>query len=255
MLATRNFAFTLLELAVVLVIIALMSGGIVVGREMIKGAEMRGMFRQIEQYETARLNFTSKYNCLPGDCTTAVSYNLGQNGNGNGILDVYVYNNSKEFFQYWSQLAAAQLITGSYTGEPGPGGIGDYVIGVNSPITKRVDVGVGVFQFYPSNSEWKNRLGVKERADTHFYTIGRDFPANAWGLWYGAFTIAEMLSMDRKFDDGYANSGRIRTHAGSDGANTTGCTLPINADADTTADFYYGTSTTAVCSLWYLFWP
>lgn len=256
MFAKRNSAFTLLELAIVLVIIALLSGGIMISRELIKTAEMNAIYKQIQEYESARINFEIKYHCLAGDCADGITTGLGSNGNGNGQLDVYTVSN--ELYQYWQHLGNAGMITGKYTGVGGPGPDNhDYVIGTNIPAAVRRDVGIGVFQFVPYYNEWKNRLGKQELANTHFYVVGRDSQTYDEGIWNGAFTIGELQGLDRKFDDGLANNGRIRTHQGGSWLGTVGCTLPIVAptDIDISPDYTYGTDSKALCSMWYLFWP
>lgn len=60
--------FTLIELAGVMVIIGLLVGGIFVGRDLIKAAEIRATINQITMFDTAIYAFRLKYGCLPGDC-------------------------------------------------------------------------------------------------------------------------------------------------------------------------------------------
>ncbi len=102
-LATRyNSAFTLIELSLVLVIIGLVVGGVLVGRDLIKAAEVRSAISQLTQMETSYRTFKLKYNCIVGDCPNATelfganyyNYNVGctytngaGNGNGNGFID------------------------------------------------------------------------------------------------------------------------------------------------------------------------
>jgi prepilin-type N-terminal cleavage/methylation domain-containing protein len=68
---SHNRGFTLIELSIVMVIIGLMIGGMLVGRDMIRAAEIRATLRQIERIETAMNTFKAKYKCLPGDCANA----------------------------------------------------------------------------------------------------------------------------------------------------------------------------------------
>ena len=86
--------FTLIELSIVLVIIGLIIGGVLVGRELIAAAEIRQQIGQIEKYNTAVSTFRLKYNCLPGDCLNAANYGFvargpyGGEGDGAGEVDV-----------------------------------------------------------------------------------------------------------------------------------------------------------------------
>jgi hypothetical protein len=76
----------------VLVIIGLIVGGIMVGGEMIKVAEIRSLVNQEEKFKTAAAAFFLKYNCIPGDCPNASTYGFTSwntnviNGDGNGII-------------------------------------------------------------------------------------------------------------------------------------------------------------------------
>ncbi len=91
------FGFTLIELSIVLVIIGLVVGGVLVGRDLIKAAEIRAQVNQIEQMETAYNTFKLKYNCIAGDCpnatdffgTTVSTTPLRYIVNGNGDGEIY----------------------------------------------------------------------------------------------------------------------------------------------------------------------
>src|SRR5438477_2747635 len=72
--------FTLIELSIVLVIIGLIVGGILVGQDLIKAAEIRATVGQVEKYNSAVNTFRSKYNGIPGDIppTQAAAFGLFQ---------------------------------------------------------------------------------------------------------------------------------------------------------------------------------
>ncbi len=98
---TKNIGFTLIELSIVIVIIGLIIGGVLFGRDLIKAAEIRSQIQQIEQIETEINTFKLKYNCLPGDCATATDFfgtsfegNIIYNGNGNGAINAQYVNGS-----------------------------------------------------------------------------------------------------------------------------------------------------------------
>jgi prepilin-type N-terminal cleavage/methylation domain-containing protein len=97
----KNSAFTLIELSLVLVIIGLLIGGVMVGRDLIEFAKVRAQITQLSDIETQINTFRVKYGCLPGDCAYATdilgsgtvnSYSYGDcnssvcNGTGNGII-------------------------------------------------------------------------------------------------------------------------------------------------------------------------
>lgn len=63
----RRSGFTLIELSIVLVIIGLIVGGIMVGRDLIKAAEARKVVATIGGYQTAVQTFRLKLH-FPGFC-------------------------------------------------------------------------------------------------------------------------------------------------------------------------------------------
>src|SRR3984957_20998129 len=81
----RN-GFTLIELSIVLVIIGLIVGGILVGQDLIKAAEVRAQLLQIEKYNSAVNTFRGKFGGLPGDLALSLAnqfgFTSGSNCNG-----------------------------------------------------------------------------------------------------------------------------------------------------------------------------
>ncbi len=69
--------FTLIELSIVLVIIGLLVGGILVGRDLIKSSEIRAQIKQFEEFKTAANAFKTKYGYLPGDIPPTETAQLG----------------------------------------------------------------------------------------------------------------------------------------------------------------------------------
>ncbi len=130
-LRPRQHAFTLVELSIVLVIIGLIVGGVLVGKDMIANAEMRAQIKQIDEINTAVLTFKSKYSCLPGDCKNATSFFTDtvqpgkvSNGNGDGRIRGYdvdvptlahgymqIIGTNAEWLMANDHLAAAGLIS------------------------------------------------------------------------------------------------------------------------------------------------
>jgi prepilin-type N-terminal cleavage/methylation domain-containing protein len=119
--ATRGF--TLIELSIVLVIIGLIIGGIMVGRDLIRAAQLKRTIREVEMLNTAVNTFQVKYNCLPGDCVNATQFwgaaptcpptlwtqnNTTSPATCNGDGDGQIENS--EPFAFFAQLSNAGLI-------------------------------------------------------------------------------------------------------------------------------------------------
>lgn len=78
--------FTLIELSIVLVIVGLLVGGVLVGRDLIVMAEARAFMSKATEFETAYNTFRVKYNCMPGDCRNASTLGLGASGTGDRMI-------------------------------------------------------------------------------------------------------------------------------------------------------------------------
>ncbi len=117
----KQNGFTLVEIAIVLVIIGLLLGGVLKGQEMIKNAEIRGVITDIQGMSTAMYAYRDRYSAIPGDDSAAETHLQAAtdvaNGDGNGVID-YSGGSEVEDDQFFLQLRAANLITG--TGTAGP---------------------------------------------------------------------------------------------------------------------------------------
>ena len=102
--------FTLIEIAIVLVIIGLLLGGVLKGRTFIDSAKTKNVNKQAESLTAAIYGYQDRYSYFPGDDSTASNRWATTDGNGNGQIAGTEY-------QYAPQhLAQAGLITGTYDG-------------------------------------------------------------------------------------------------------------------------------------------
>lgn len=117
--------FTLVELAIVIVIIGLLVGGVLQGQELIKQAKIRAQISQIEKFNTALATFKSKYNALPGDLVAPQRFGFwngayyGNTANylGNGVINdddglIEAIKANIEPKMFFVHLGQAKLIEG-----------------------------------------------------------------------------------------------------------------------------------------------
>jgi len=122
----KQTGFTLIEIAIVLVIIGLLLGGILKGQELITGAKVRNLISQVDGVKAAFFGFQDRYRALPGDYTQATANiagvggttnNATANGNGNGRIENTAATGMccVESVLVWDHLSHAGFITGTYT--------------------------------------------------------------------------------------------------------------------------------------------
>lgn len=241
----RN-GFTLIELSIVLVIIGLIVGVVLMGRDLIRASEIRATIKQVEDYKTAAQTFKLKYNCIPGDCATATSLLDGvTDGNGDGnVYDApgVPYNDAENLY-FWQHLVAAGLIGGNYTSTPGA----RYLPDVNFPAAKW---GGGITIGYYGNYDAGGAVGTGQLFPA---TYGNMFLAgDPWGDASSNNTLRPSLSgtdafaIDTKFDDGLPASGKIITWR-SDSNYSGGC----SSTTDPTTAIYNNVSD-ITCGLMFL---
>ena len=132
----QQTAFTLIELSIVLVIIGLIVGGIMAGKDLIESGKIRAQITQIETIETEINTFRTKYNCLPGDCqnatdffgTTSPSGKPISDGDGNGNINTPAADSRECLFGSGIEGELTQIFLHIYLS-----GIGkDFTIGNNA---------------------------------------------------------------------------------------------------------------------------
>ena len=77
MTTSYKSAFTLVELSIVLVIIGFITGGILLGKDLIHSAEIRSQVSQLQRFDSAVTTFKLKYGYLPRDISNADAIAFG----------------------------------------------------------------------------------------------------------------------------------------------------------------------------------
>ena len=102
--------FTLVEIAIVLVIIGLLLGGVLKGQGLIDSAKVKNIIQQSNSLSAAVNAYQDKFRSLPGDDVQATTHVPSATGNGNGDGQI------GEYLLAPQHLALAGFITGSYNG-------------------------------------------------------------------------------------------------------------------------------------------
>jgi prepilin-type N-terminal cleavage/methylation domain-containing protein len=83
----QQAGFTLVEIAIVLVIIGLLLGGILKGQEMINSGKIKSVINDMKAVSVAYYSYQDRYRAIPGDDNAASTrLNGAVSGNGDGII-------------------------------------------------------------------------------------------------------------------------------------------------------------------------
>ena len=147
---SQQSGFTLVEIAIVLVIIGLLLGGILKGQELINSAKVKNIANDFRVIPTYIYAFQDKFKALPGDDAQVAVHVSGATLStagpvGNGVIDG-AWNSTAaadESFVFWQHVRLANLASGSttladpeYVPKNAVGGI----IGISSTTTPQVHI-------------------------------------------------------------------------------------------------------------------
>ena len=201
--------FTLVELSIVLVIIGLLIGGILVAQSMIDSSKVSSFVAQIQQADAAVASFKDRFRYLPGDAP-----NYSSVGDGDGYIDCgsvcgatnHIGNWRGEIANFWNNIDsntyAASGVNVSTSGSS-----------KNVPLSKLGKSGSSIVASAksPSYANWV----ADTTSPANYYAILGPSATTQIGIYYFSTTSAttaavkptNALALDRKIDDGVANTG------------------------------------------------
>jgi prepilin-type N-terminal cleavage/methylation domain-containing protein len=241
--------FTLVELAIVLMIIGLLIGAVLRGQELMNNARLQSVVKQVMSYQGAISTFKDAYQEYPGDLRTATTRVPGcqtgagnncVNGNGDGTIGtpnlVWILNDqslTSENAQFWKDLALTHIISGvkpnativgfgdSHPGAPIGGGF-SVVVTTQDPSD-------------PTGSMIPGSLVLRLHNDLTT-TVIEDNPV---------MSPRQAGYIDRKMDDGIPNTGSVQSTA-------SGSTAGQAASQPDCEVAYAGTNETKICTMSFL---
>lgn len=117
----KQKGFTLVEIAVVLVVIGLLLGGVLKGRELIAAARVHSLAEQQAGIRSAYRAFMDRYRARPGDmdraaAARAIGAEIRTGGDGDGRLQA-PGEGWRELNAVWEHLSKAGFIEGRFPGD------------------------------------------------------------------------------------------------------------------------------------------
>ena len=199
--------FTLIEMAIVLVIIGLLIGGVLKGQELIDNTKVKRAVNDMNSISAAYNGYLDRYQAIPGDDTAGGAagstvnlvarggnwINITAAGNGNGVLTIVPGNTfvvGGEVVPFWQDLRAAGFISGS-------------------PAAATILAGI-----LPTNP-FNGLMGVSVNS-----TLVTGMNGTGLSVCLSQVPGKMAAQIDKQLDDGISNSGTVRATLGVVGANT-----------------------------------
>jgi len=191
----KQSGFTLIELAIVLVIIGLLLGGVLKGQELINSARVKNMAADFKNVQVFIYGYQDRFRALPGD-DARVDAHLGNvlcavtclpaNGtHGNGLIDGQwndPANADTEAARFWEHVRKAGFA-------PGPQNVGDQ-------------------NYIPQNADGGN-IGVQSVGAVGNFTKITGM-TGAYAVCSDAILGRFAIQLDITLDDGETDRGSVR---------------------------------------------
>lgn len=192
----KQSGFTLIEIAIVLVIIGLLLGGILKGQELINSAKVKSLAQDFRTVPVFIYGYQDKFRSLPGDDAQAQSHVSGatNNGNGNGVINGNWDSTTAtdESCTFWQHVRLAGLAPGATTVD----------CATNSA-------------YVPRNSEG-GRIGIQGAPNVPITGLRGTYVMCSAGI-LGKF----VLQLDTTLDDGSTSTGSMMAMSGTGPSSVT----------------------------------
>jgi prepilin-type N-terminal cleavage/methylation domain-containing protein len=171
--------FTLVEIAIVLVIIGLLLGGILKGQEMITQAKIKNAINDFNGVSVAITSYQDRYRALPGDdprADTRWTVQAPAKGDGDGVI-AGKYNatvagaapaGTEESNLFWQHLRIAGFVPGLTTGAGSgaqPQNASAGIVGVQNAVNPGVGLGFTGLTICSSNIPDKVAIAMDTQMD------------------------------------------------------------------------------------------
>lgn len=234
---SNNSGFTLVELAIVMIIIGLLIGGILKGQELLISARVTSTISQTKNYAAAALTFKDTHNAWPGDmaranlllpgCADAANFCGSGDGNGYvGRFDTTAFQANQagvmtapdvETSYFWKHLILSGLISD--------------IRAISNPANPEWG------QTHPANSLTGGGFTVfssmtnREAGRVLSLRLQKQPTGASSAIWGNALDPMTAHKIDSKMDDGLPDAGNVRADFESTGCKTAG-TYTVATDSE-----------------------
>jgi prepilin-type N-terminal cleavage/methylation domain-containing protein len=266
----KKKGFTLLEISIVLVVIGMIVGAVLIGRDMLQDSRRNSLLADAERVRTAVISFKQKYGYYPGDLPNATTFwganttpaacdtagNTSNNatsttqtattcdGRGNGVIGMYWSDATlfpsavnidlrelREKFTLWQHLANAGFIEGQYSGYSSSGSSNNAISpGVNVLKTRYNDAAGFTLEYW-------NTINTSLTTTRDWPVAGKIGHLFSWsdpatGIGTAAMiTSIDAYAIDNKIDDGLPYTGKVFTFGSNAQATTYGINSCVSSSA------------------------
>lgn len=219
----KKNAFSLVELSIVLIIIGLLVAAVTTGQSLIKAAQIQKTLTTIAEIKTQMKTFQLTYEGLAGDITNASEFfpdapNVNDtNGDGDGRIDTAAESRSVWFLLFHAELTSVEYVSTANPPTTILSGAGSHFptakgfFGAANYHTGEIE------DFYTDEIFYRNNMPYPDAYSLSGYAIKICSVNNTFNYHHSSASSIQSYTMDRKIDDGIANTGKMVTYNGQTG--------------------------------------